>query len=191
MQIRDFPFFALRVQWNDDGTKKKNCARTEYFYGHLYLARIFIVWKSGVAGSRNKMKWNVFVHFSFCLLLFVYGGKETIQNEKKNCHHTNLSASVNDCGAFGGLNSVLCYYLKKKLGIDTLGKLENHSRWPLKERRNERVRRIFALEHCMSWSLLWKHCQCLTVLTPLKYCRSREGIEMDASTRQQRPLLAT
>lgn len=62
------------------------------------------------------MKWNVFVHFSFCLLLFVYGGKETIQNEKKNCHHTNLSASVNDCGAFGGLNSVLCYYLKKKTG---------------------------------------------------------------------------
>lgn len=55
----------------------------------------------------------MFLFISLSVYSSLYtGGKETIQNEKKNCHHTNLLASVNDCGAFGGLNSVLCYYLK-------------------------------------------------------------------------------
>lgn len=70
----------------------------------------------------------MFLFISLSVYSSLYTGeKKLYKTKKKNCHHTNLLASVNDCGAFGGLNSVLCYYLKKKLGIDTLGKLENHS----------------------------------------------------------------
>lgn len=55
----------------------------------------------------------------FCSFLFLftplclYTGEKKLYKTKKKTATTHLSASVNDCGAFGGLNSVLCYYLKK------------------------------------------------------------------------------
>lgn len=190
MQIRKFPFFGLRVQWNDDGTKKKNCARTEYFYGHLYLARIFIVWKSGVAGSRNKMKWNVFVHFFFCSPLFVSicGGKSKkkicIQNEKKTgtqtyrpslCMFATHLGVLTTCGATTWRKQCIdsCERVGKKMLADP---------WKSAETRmcgDFCARALYELK-VIPESIVNV---LFTVLKPLQYCRSREGTEMDASTR--------
>lgn len=153
---KKFPFFGLRVQWNDDGTKKKNCARTEYFYGHLYLARIFIVWKSGVAGSRNKMKWNVFCSFFFCSPLFVGicggKGKKSVYKTKKKkktgtqtyrpslCMFATHLGVLTTCGAttWGKQCIDSCEREKKKCSL-ILGRAQ----------KRECVA-IFALEHCKS-----------------------------------------
>lgn len=62
------------------------------------------------------MKCFSLIFLSVYPSLSVYVGekKKSIQNEKKKKNwRTNLSATVNVCDAFGSLNSVRCYYLKK------------------------------------------------------------------------------
>lgn len=58
----------------------------------------------------------MFLFISLSVYSSLYTGEKKLYKTKKKTATTHLSASVNDCGAFGGLNSVLCYYLKKKTG---------------------------------------------------------------------------
>lgn len=112
----------------------------------------------------------LFIFFSVHPSLSVYVGekeKKSVYETKKKNWHTDLSAiTVYVCNAFGSLNNMRCYYLKKTV----------HRR-----ERDFYARALYELKGIPESivNVLF------TVLKPLQYCRSREGTEMDASTRQQ------